>query len=85
VASQLLKYCHWQEDTLGHTMELRFLRDTDKREIDFVVLRDRRPAFGVECKAGERAVGENPIAIRRRSLGIGWSVPCSGNGAMSWL
>jgi hypothetical protein len=56
VASQLLKYCHWQEDTRGHTMELRFLRDTDKREIDFVVLRDRLPAFGVECKAGERAI-----------------------------
>ena len=56
VASQLLKYCHFQEDTLGHTMELRFLRDTDKREVDFVVLRNRRPIFAVECKTGERAV-----------------------------
>jgi hypothetical protein len=25
VASQLLKYCHWIEDTQGHAMELRFL------------------------------------------------------------
>jgi predicted AAA+ superfamily ATPase len=56
VASQLLKYCHWQEDTLGHAMDLRFLRDTDKREIDFVVLRDRKPIFAVECKTGERAI-----------------------------
>lgn len=38
VASQLLKYCHLVEDTEGHRMELRFIRDTDKREIDFVVL-----------------------------------------------
>ena len=30
VACQLLKYCHHVEDTLGHAMELRFLRDTDK-------------------------------------------------------
>lgn len=54
VASQLLKYCHFVEDTEGHRMELRFLRDTDKREIDFVVLRDRKPLFAVECKSGDR-------------------------------
>ena len=56
VASQLLKYCHWIEDTEGHAMELRFLRDTDKRELDFVVLRDRKPEFAVECKTGEKAI-----------------------------
>lgn len=57
VAAQLLKYCHWIEDTEGHRMELRFLRDTDKREVDFVVLKDRRPLFAVECKSGEKAIG----------------------------
>jgi hypothetical protein len=56
VASQLLKYCHWIEDTEGHAMELRYLRDTDKREVDFVVLKDRRPLFAVECKTGEKAI-----------------------------
>jgi len=56
VASQLLKYCHWVEDAEGHALELRFLRDTDKREIDFVVLRDRKPLFAVECKSGDRAI-----------------------------
>ncbi len=54
VASQLLKYCHFLEDTEGHAMELRFLRDTDKREVDFVVLQNRKPLFAVECKSGER-------------------------------
>jgi hypothetical protein len=57
VASQLLKYCHFVEDTEGRVMELRYLRDTEKREVDFVVLRDRRPLFAVECKTGERAIG----------------------------
>ncbi len=56
VASQLLKYCHWLEDTEGHAMELRYLRDTDGREVDFVVLRNRKPLFAVECKSGEKAV-----------------------------
>lgn len=57
VASQLLKYCHWVEDTEGHVMELRYLRDTDRREVDFVVLRNRKPLFAVECKSGEKAIG----------------------------
>ncbi len=53
VACQLLKYCHWIEDTQGYGMELRYLRDTDGREVDFVVLREGKPLFAVECKSGE--------------------------------
>jgi hypothetical protein len=56
VASQLLKYCHWQEDVEGHRMELRFLRDTGAREVDFVVIRNRQPVFAVECQTGDKAV-----------------------------
>jgi predicted AAA+ superfamily ATPase len=56
VASQLLKYCHWREDVEGDRMELRYLRDTDGREVDFVVIRNRAPEFAVECKTGERSV-----------------------------
>jgi len=54
VACHLLKYCHLREDTEGYNMELRFIRDTDKREIDFVVLQDKKPLFAVECKTGEK-------------------------------
>ena len=54
VASHLLKYCHFLEDTEGHRMELRFLRDTDRREVDFVVIRDRAPLFAVECRSGDK-------------------------------
>lgn len=57
VACQLLKYCHWIEDSRGHAMELRYLRDTDRREVDFVVLKDRKPVFAVECKSGDGAIG----------------------------
>ncbi len=54
LACQLLKYCHYIEDIEGYEMELRFLRDIDRRELDFVVLRDRNPEFAVECKCGEK-------------------------------
>lgn len=55
VAAQLLKYCHFIEDTEGLQMELRYLRDTDKREVDFVVVRKRKPLFAVECKLSDRS------------------------------
>lgn len=32
-------------------------RNTDKREVDFVVLKDGKPVFAVECKSGEKAIG----------------------------
>jgi uncharacterized protein len=54
VAAQLLKHCHLIEDTLGFSMELRYLRDTDKREVDFVVMRGRKPLFAVECRVADR-------------------------------
>lgn len=54
VASHLLKYCHYIQDTKGDKMELRFLRDVDGREIDFVVLKNKKPMLAVECKSGQK-------------------------------
>lgn len=56
VASQLLKYCHFKEDTEGFKMELKYLRDTDSREVDFVVLKENKPLFAVEVKSSETAL-----------------------------
>jgi predicted AAA+ superfamily ATPase len=67
VAAQLLKYCHFMEDTEGFRMELRYLRDTDKREVDFVVLKDRKPQFAVECKTGQKSVSPAARYFRSRT------------------
>ena len=69
VASHLLKLCHHVEDTQGHSMELRFIRDTDRREVDFVVIRDNQPLFAVECKSGEKAPS-SAIGYFRQRTGI---------------
>lgn len=67
VASHLLKYCHFLEDTEGYKTELRFLRDTDKREIDFVVMKDSKPLFAVECKHGEKSISPHIFYFRERT------------------
>lgn len=67
VASHLLKYCHYREDTEGTKMELRFLRDTDGREIDFVVLEKKKPLFAVECKSGEKKISPHLKYFQERT------------------
>ena len=67
VASHLLKFCHFLEDTGGEKMELRFLRDTDKREVDFVVLKNKRPMFAVECKSAHGPLSTHIKYFRERT------------------
>ncbi len=67
VANHLLKYCHFLEDTEGERMELRFLRDTDKREIDFVVLKNKKPIFAVECKTGDKNISPHIEYFKNRT------------------
>ena len=67
IASHLLKYCHFIEDTEGYSMELRFLRDTDKREVDFVVLKEGIPIFAVECKTGEKSISPAIFYFKERT------------------
>lgn len=51
-------------------MNLRFLRDTDKRKVDFVVIKDNSPLFAVECKSGEKNVNSS-LFFRRSRPGSG--------------
>jgi predicted AAA+ superfamily ATPase len=67
VAAQLLKYCHFIEDTQGDEMSLRFLKDTEGREVDFVVLKNKKPIFAVECKSGERAASPHLFYFKERT------------------
>ena len=50
VACHLLKWVHHQQDVEGFDGELRYFRDKDGREVDFVVEVQGRPPLLVECK-----------------------------------
>ncbi len=52
VASHLLKTCHFWTDSGQGEFELRYLRDKEKREIDFLIVRDGVPWLPVEVKSG---------------------------------
>ncbi|MGH7489472.1 MAG: DUF4143 domain-containing protein, partial [bacterium] len=56
VASHLLKWAHFREDTEGHKTELRYFRDIEGREVDFVAIENDKPTLLVECKASDREI-----------------------------
>ena len=56
VACHLLKWCYYVQDTEGFQMELRYFRDVDRREVDFVLLKDGFPLHFIECKKAGREI-----------------------------
>jgi predicted AAA+ superfamily ATPase len=56
VACHLLKWIHFEQDANGRDLDLRYFRDTQGREVDFVVLDARRPVLLVECKSDDAPV-----------------------------
>lgn len=52
IASHLLKFCHCYEDVFGVSVELYYVRDTLKREVDFLVVWEKQPWLLVEAKSG---------------------------------
>jgi len=67
VACHLLKAVEAWEDTGFGRFELRYVRDKQKREVDFLVLRDGEPWFLVEVKAGERTLSPSLGYFQRQT------------------
>jgi hypothetical protein len=66
VASHLLKWVHFRQDTEGRDLELRYFRDRDGREVDFVVVEGRRPQLLVECKWSDAPVDQGLRYLKQR-------------------
>ncbi len=56
VAGHLLKWVHFEQDAHGRDLELRYFRDVDGREVDFVVLEHGKPIRLIEAKWGDTQV-----------------------------
>lgn len=53
VACHLLKWAHYQRDTQGREIEVRYFRDALMREVDFVLCEGRKPTHFIECKESD--------------------------------
>jgi uncharacterized protein len=59
VASHLLKTCHFWTDSGHGEFELRYLRNKEKQEIDFLIVRDGVPWLPIEVKFGDLAPSDS--------------------------
>ena len=59
VATHLLKNIHYLEDSRGLRFDLRYLRDKESREVDFVILKDNKVFALIEVKLADRAISKS--------------------------
>jgi uncharacterized protein len=69
IASHLLKLVHFLYDYEGYKTNLNFLRNVDKKEVDFLVTADHKPWFAVEVKIADTKVSPH-LHYYKEKLGI---------------
>ena len=79
VASHLLKWADYQVDTQGRAVELRYFRDVDGREVDFVLTERQRPIAFVEAKWSDEPIAPALRYLKRRFPQVpAWQVSAAG-------
>lgn len=56
VACHLIKWVHYKQDTEGSELDLRYFRDSDAREVDFVITDKNKPQFLIEVKSSAKEI-----------------------------
>lgn len=69
VASHLLKAINWWTDNGFGEYGLYFLRDKDKREVDFLVTRNKKPWFLVEVKTEKKKSVSKSLSYFQKQIG----------------
>jgi predicted AAA+ superfamily ATPase len=79
VGVHLQKWVHFVQDTEGRDVELRYFRDVDGREVDFVVVERRRPTHLVECKWADAPLDRGLRYLKVRFPGAeAWQISATG-------
>ena len=65
-ACHLLKWVHFQQDYEGLDYELRYFRDVDRREVDFIITLDGNPLRFIECKMRYRETSRSLVYLKRK-------------------
>jgi hypothetical protein len=67
------------QDVEGRRVELRYVRDREKREVDFLLLRERKPWVLIEAKSGT-GPAEKALGYFRERLGVPYAFQVTASG-----
>ncbi len=80
VACHLLKWVHFEQDSSGRELDLRYFRDVDRREVDFVITERGRPIMLVECKYSDTDIDGGLRYLRARfPQAQAWQISATGS------
>jgi len=81
VAVHLLKHVFFKQDTLGEEVDLCYFRDSDGREVDFVITENGHPIILVECKYSEQNISQSLRFLHTKyPRAAAWQIYASGTG-----
>lgn len=66
IASHLLKFVEYLQQSEGLKVTLNYLRNVDKKEIDFLISMDNKPWFAVEAKLNKTKISQNLNYFKER-------------------
>jgi predicted AAA+ superfamily ATPase len=66
IAVHLLKLVSYLKEAEGFDVNLHFLKNVDKKEVDFLVTVKNKPWFAVEVKLNDTAVSPNSLYFKQR-------------------
>ncbi len=68
IATSLLKRLHYLEDRDGYRYKLRYIRDKEGREVDFVVVKEGKIEELIEAKYSEEAITKSLVYYAERLM-----------------
>lgn len=66
IASHLLKFTQYLFEAEGYKADLYYLRNVDKKEVDFLVTINNKPWFSVEAKLNDKTASSNILYFKER-------------------
>ena len=66
IATSLLKRLHYLEDRDGYRYELRYIRDKEGREVDFVIVKDGKIEELIEAKYSDETISRSLVYYAER-------------------
>lgn len=83
-AVHLQKWISYLNDTGCGLFSLHYLRDKEKREVDFLICEDRKPLLAVECKYADRKLSPS-LCHYAEALKIPYSIQLCFEPAETWV
>ena len=79
VAIHLLKWVQYQQDTQGRDVALRYFRDVDRREVDFILIENNKPISAIECKWSDDDISSSLKYFKQRFVDCNaWQISFDG-------